>query len=101
RSTEKVEVMKENGSKDSLYSSPTKIDIAGELRARYDLTDREVDVLLCIWEGLTNNEIAEKLFISLSTVKYHISNLYTKLDVKNRKRIQVLRLPLSAMEEAA
>src|SRR5690606_10829140 len=32
RSTEKVEVMKENGSKDSLYSSPTKIDIAGELR---------------------------------------------------------------------
>ena len=91
RSTKNIEVIEKNGSKESLYSSPTKVEIAGELRTKYDLTDREVDVLLCIWEGLTNNEIAEKLFVSLSTVKYHVSNLYTKLDVKNRNQIQVLR----------
>ncbi|MBD79594.1 MAG: helix-turn-helix transcriptional regulator [Crocinitomicaceae bacterium] len=45
---------------------------------------REMDVLLGITEGLTNQEIAEKLFVSESTVKSHTSNLFAKLDVKRR-----------------
>lgn len=49
-----------------------------------DLTDRERDVLRLLIDGLSNNEIAERLIISPSTVKYHIGNIYTKLGVDSR-----------------
>ncbi|KGE16195.1 LuxR C-terminal-related transcriptional regulator [Sphingobacterium deserti] len=65
--------------------------VSERLKRLHDLTERETEVLGCIWEGLTNKEIADKLFISVSTAKYHISNLYVKLDVKNRNQVQTLR----------
>jgi len=49
------------------------------------LTDREIEVLLCLAEGLSNAEIAQRLFISLPTVKSHTRNIYGKLGVHNRK----------------
>lgn len=49
------------------------------------LTLREVEILKCLYQGLSNPEIAEKLFISANTVKFHIKNIYKKLDVSNRK----------------
>lgn len=49
-----------------------------------DLKTREFEILALISEGHTNQEIANKLFIALPTVKTHASNLYSKLDVKNR-----------------
>jgi len=70
--------------------------MADALKTKYDLTEREAEVLLCIWDGLTNKEIAERLFITVSTAKYHVSNLYIKLDVKNRNQVQVLRESLWA-----
>jgi NarL family two-component system response regulator LiaR len=48
------------------------------------LTEREREVLKLMVEGLNNAEIAERLVISLSTVKYHISNILMKLSVDNR-----------------
>lgn len=48
------------------------------------LTEREREVLALMVEGLNNTEIAERLVVSLSTVKYHISNILAKLDVDNR-----------------
>jgi len=48
------------------------------------LTDREIEVLKLMVDGLNNAEIAERLVISLSTVKYHISNILMKLGVDNR-----------------
>jgi len=47
------------------------------------LTRREKDVLELIAEGMTNNEIAQKLYISTTTVDTHRKNLITKLEVKN------------------
>jgi ATP/maltotriose-dependent transcriptional regulator MalT len=48
------------------------------------LSEREIEVLQLITEGLTNQEIANKLFLSLHTVKGHARNIYGKLNVKNR-----------------
>jgi LuxR family transcriptional regulator, maltose regulon positive regulatory protein len=48
------------------------------------LSERELEVLQLFAEGLSNQEIAEKLFLSLGTVKAHSSNIYRKLDVRNR-----------------
>jgi LuxR family maltose regulon positive regulatory protein len=48
------------------------------------LTTREIEVLKLIEAGCSNQEIAEKLVISFTTVKRHISNIYTKLDAKSR-----------------
>ena len=48
------------------------------------LTDRELDVLRCMVEGLKYKEIAAKLFISLNTVRYHVKAVYGKLNVNNR-----------------
>jgi NarL family two-component system response regulator LiaR len=49
-----------------------------------ELTERERDVLRCMVEGLNNNEISEKLVISLGTVKFHISNIFQKLGAGSR-----------------
>jgi NarL family two-component system response regulator LiaR len=52
----------------------------------YDLTPRERDVLALLVEGLTNMEIAGRLGISRSTVKVHVSNILSKLNVSSRGR---------------
>ena len=48
------------------------------------LSDRELEVLELFAQGLSNQAIADKLIISLGTVKAHSSNIYRKLDVRNR-----------------
>jgi len=60
------------------------------------LTEREMEVLKLLAEGLSNREIAERLFISLPTVKKHTGNLFAKLNVSSRTqaiaRAQQLKL---------
>ena len=48
------------------------------------LSERELEVLGLMSEGLTNPDIAKRLIISLSTVKTHLNNIYGKLSVRNR-----------------
>jgi len=48
------------------------------------LSKREVEVLQLMAEGLSNAEIAERLFVSVSTIKTHSSKIFEKLDVKRR-----------------
>jgi len=49
-----------------------------------DLTSREVEILLLMAEGKTNQDIADELFIALKTVKTHVSNILSKLNVQDR-----------------
>ncbi|MBQ1016978.1 response regulator transcription factor [Micromonospora sp. D93] len=51
------------------------------------LTDREEQVLVAVARGRTNQEIAEELYITLSTVKSHVTSLMTKLGVRNRVEV--------------
>jgi two-component system, NarL family, response regulator LiaR len=50
----------------------------------FDMTDREREVLKLMIEGLSNNQIAERLTLSQSTVKFHVSNVLSKLGVGSR-----------------
>ena len=71
-----------------------------DTRANKGLTEREKEVLYCLLEGISNKEIAERLFISDKTVKIHVSNIFKKFNVKSRSQaviytIQNQILPLS------
>lgn len=48
------------------------------------ISDREFEVISLIYAGKTNQQIAQELYISLNTIKRHINNVYTRLDVTSR-----------------
>lgn len=54
-----------------------------------DLTDREMDILLLVAEGLNNKEIAEKLYLSEGTVRNYISNMLDKLSLRDRTQLAI------------
>lgn len=60
------------------------------------ISEREMDVLKLVAEGLSNQEIAERLFVSPNTIKTHTSNLFLKLEVNRRtqavQKAKLLRL---------
>lgn len=56
----------------------------------YDLSDRELEVLALMVKGLNNTEIAERLVVSLSTIKHHVSHILSKLDATNRSEAVAL-----------
>jgi NarL family two-component system response regulator LiaR len=54
-----------------------------------NLTEREMDVLRLIAAGKSNQEVADELFISVKTVKYHVTNLLAKLGVEDRTQAAI------------
>lgn len=54
------------------------------------LTPREHEILVAIGEGLTNDELAARFFLSISTVKTHISRLLQKLDARDRVQLVII-----------
>jgi len=56
----------------------------------FHLTDRELEVLVLLAEGLTNQQSAQRLSISISTLKFHMNNIYDKLGVQTRSEALVL-----------
>ena len=54
------------------------------LREKYQLTKREIDIVRWVSQGLTNDEIGEKLYISRFTVETHLKNIFDKTKVKHR-----------------
>jgi len=69
-------------------------DIKQPMTPGYDLTEREKEILALMVEGLPNNGIAEKLIVSQSTVKFHVSNILSKLGVASRTEAVALALKL-------
>jgi DNA-binding CsgD family transcriptional regulator len=78
-------LVKERGSKVS-DKPETKAKIE-RLYERYGLSKREMEIADLILEGKSNEEIKGELFISIFTVKKHISNIFMKLDIKSRSQL--------------
>ena len=66
-----------------------------------DLTDREHEVLLLVSKGLSNAEVAEKLFLSETTVKTHVSRILMKLDLRDRVQAVVFAYESGLVEPGA
>ena len=66
----------------------------GEL-TKSGISKREAEILLLIHEGLSNQQIADKLFLSENTIKKHISNIFQKLGVERRTEAIKKALELS------
>lgn len=58
------------------------------------ITDREREVLTLVGRGLSNNEIAEELFVTPGTAKTHVARLFTKLDARDRVHLVIIAYEL-------
>ena len=58
-----------------------------ESLSKYKISEREFTVVQLICEGLTNKEIAQELSISVNTVNNHVANIFSKLEITNRKEL--------------
>jgi len=65
----------------------------------FDLTDREREILALLVKGLSNVEISNQLFISMATVKYHLTNIFSKLGAKNRVEAATIALENSLVDK--
>jgi len=66
-------------------TNQTKIESPPFEQIRYlKISERELEVLELVAQGLSNKQISDKLFVSVNTTKTHLSHLYEKLDVKRR-----------------
>jgi len=64
-----------------------------------ELTPREREVLLLMAEGKSNQEIADELYISLKTVKVHVSNILSKLNVEDRTQAVIYAFKHSLVQK--
>lgn len=74
---------------DTIISSVSKAGDYSKEIDKYDLTDRELTIIKEITNGLSNREIAEKLYLSEGTIKNNISNILSKLDLRDRTQIAI------------
>lgn len=76
--TEKVVIEKK------VFVPAEEIQIDEEAIKKLNISPREYEVLQLMAKGLSNADIAGELYLTLSTIKTHVSNLYVKMDVKRR-----------------
>jgi len=68
-----------------VFISQTEAFTVNEIELkRLNLNSREYEILQLLAKGYSNKDISENLFLSISTIKTHVSNLYVKMDIKSR-----------------
>lgn len=106
RSLELIDAIRAVGSGKSLLDNRAAAALMSKLRAEADaktgplagLTDQERTLLGLLGEGLTNRQIASRMFLAEKTVKNYVSRLLTKLGVERRTQAAVLATKLSPPE---
>jgi ATP/maltotriose-dependent transcriptional regulator MalT len=86
RLTDKALIAYADGLLEGMGHGPAMPETRGRSEAR--LSQRELEVLRCLAQGLTYEEIGRQLFLSLNTVQFHVKNVYGKLAVN--KRVQAI-----------
>lgn len=74
---------------EAVANAPGPVALAEKFRLDETLSRRELEILQLLGRGLSNPQIAEKLHISAGTVRWHVKNIYRKLDVNNRVQATV------------
>lgn len=76
-------------------------ELMGRAQIRYDLTEREMEVLRLLAHGQTNREIAEELVVTVETVKTHVGNILAKLHLAHRTQavIHALKEGLISLDD--
>lgn len=62
------------------------------IKDKFKLTDRQIEIIICIGSGLSNKEIAEKQYVTEGTVKNHITEILSKLEMRDRTQIAIFAL---------
>lgn len=61
--------------------------LTDHFKQKYDITEKQTEIIELIIRGLTYKEIAEKLFISPKTVDNHVQNIYKKLNINSKMQL--------------
>ncbi len=78
-----------------IITRPAPVSINQQQLIKEGISKREAEILLLMHQGLSNQQIADKLFISENTIKKHISNIFQKLQVERRTEAVKKALELS------
>jgi DNA-binding NarL/FixJ family response regulator len=82
----------ESADRGQRYLPHTSLDRLAERIPEFDLTAREAEVLTCVAQGSSNQEIAERLGIAVKTVRLHVSSVLTKMGVRDRTQATLCAL---------
>ena len=83
-----------DGEKGFLFSEKGIQYLKAYLSQQKGLSRRETEVVVLVLQGLTNKQVADKLCVAEKTVKFHLTNIYKRMEISRRSQI-VWKLPLS------
>ncbi|SEO21821.1 two component transcriptional regulator, LuxR family [Amphibacillus marinus] len=95
KASEIANAIRKTAQGESVFESEVTNKLMARMRAPQqrvlhdELTTREKEILLLIAKGMTNQEISDQLFIALKTTKVHVSNILSKLEVKDRTQAAI------------
>ncbi len=83
-----LEIMDRTMAGERIFPDRPPVSSLGEASSA-ELTERELDILRALAEGLTDREIAQRSFLSVTTVRYHVNNLMAKTGLSSRTELAV------------